>query len=187
MNKSHQRADLQITVADPDAAVIQNGNHRKVHNNHHQRHQTGHNLVDLDGSIREVFVRFGKPFILMADPVEGTDDANTCQMLAQHAVQFVQLDLNRFEQREALHSYEKNRTNQERNHHYKNQGKLGILRYSHDYPADHHHRRADHHAQHHSKDSLYLCNIIGGTCNQRRCSQLVKFMQGEILYMIEHP
>ncbi|MNW59725.1 hypothetical protein D3C74_376610 [compost metagenome] len=35
LNKSHQRADLQIAIADPDAAEIQNGNHRKVHNKHH--------------------------------------------------------------------------------------------------------------------------------------------------------
>ncbi|MNJ03683.1 hypothetical protein D3C73_1641070 [compost metagenome] len=58
----------------------------------------------------------------MANPVERADDTDTGQMLTQHAVQFIQLDLNRLEQRQPLHADEENRADKQRNNHYKDQG-----------------------------------------------------------------
>ncbi|MNI53187.1 hypothetical protein D3C73_1080080 [compost metagenome] len=102
----------------------------------------------------------------MLDPIERTDNADTGQMLAQHAVQRIQLDLNRFEQRQTLHSDEEDRADQHRDHDNKDQGQLGVLGHRHNDPPDHHHRGADHHAEHHSQYSLYLGNIISSACNQ---------------------
>ncbi|MNC59838.1 hypothetical protein D3C75_1096740 [compost metagenome] len=102
----------------------------------------------------------------MVYPVERTDDTDTGQMLAQHTVQGIQLDLNRFEQRQPLHSDEENRSNEHGDYDYKDQGQLGILRHRHNNPPDHHHRSADHHAEHHSQHGLYLGNIVSSACNQ---------------------
>ena len=102
LEEGHHVADVRGARVHAHRAEPDDGDGGQVHHEHHDRDEDGEQPVDLDRDLHQVEVGRVEAPLLVLDAVEGADDADARESLAEHEVDLVDLLLDGAEEREAL-------------------------------------------------------------------------------------
>ena len=143
------------------------GHRREVHDEHEHRHDDGEHASDLQRRVSEVAVRIREAGLLRPRSIECPHDANPREVLAQHQIDAVDLELHCLEQRDCPGHHDRDDSKHDGDDDEQEPGQLGILANRHDDRADGSHGREHHHRQARHHEHLNLLNVIGVASDER--------------------
>ena len=165
--KRREVADGHVAAIDEMPSEPDDGHRREVHDEHEHRHDDREHASDLQRRVSEVAIRIRESGLLCPRSIECPHDANPREVLAQHEIDAVDLELHCLEQRDCPRHHDRDDSKHDGDDDEQEPGQLGILANRHDDRAhgshgrEHHHRQACHHKH------LNLLNVVGVASDER--------------------
>ena len=147
--------------------------HRNEREHHHEK------PADVQGQAGDVFIFLGKALGLIGLAHEGTHHADAGDLLAQGAIDGIQLVLHGTEERHEAGNDNGDGAEQNRHGHPHQPGHSGVFAHGHDDAADGHDGCGHHEVQHHHVDHLHLLDVIGAAGNERRRAKAAHVLSGQ--------
>ena len=133
----------------------------------------------------EVGVGLGEACLLVTGAHERAHHPDAGEVLAQHPVQTVDLELHRAEERHGTPQHEPDDHEHQRHDDEQQTRQPHVLAQRHDHAADHRDRRGHEEEQAHDDERLHLLDVVGGARDQRRRPEVVDLAQREALHPAE--
>ena len=153
----------------------------EVEHDDQRRHQERDQPVHRDRGVGQIAIGFVEPFALVYAAIEGADHAHPAQTFAQHQIQAIDLVCIACDSGTAPRRITAKTSGHDRHHRNQHPGQLGVLRQRQNHAADRHHRRGDHHGQHHDQHLLNLRRVVRGARDQRRGAEPVELVNRKML------
>ena len=123
-------------------------------------------------------------FVLFSN--KALNNSHVCDIFLNGGVKRVKLLLHKSEHREAKDYYQRDSCNKNRNCHRISNGKSGLNGNGHNQCRHQHTGGADSHSQDHIDEVLHLGDVVGKSCYQRTCRELVDVCKGKLLNLAEN-
>ena len=163
LQESRERADVDQPIIHAMTAKPQHRARGHIEDHRNKREHHHEKPADVQGQAGDVLIFFGKALGLIGLAHEGAHHADAGDLLAQGAINGIQLVLHGTEERHEAGNDNGDGAEQNRHGYPYQPGQAGVFAHGHDDAADGHDGCGHHEVQHHHVDHLHLLDVIGAT------------------------